>query len=88
MQTKQNISCTEARKIVESRSPIVRTSFAAKTVLNLNKKTYHTIGTQTETPAQCIFQSKANKENLQIPTEPNQASKASKFKGTMDDRKL
>ena len=78
VRTKQNLSYPEARKIVESRTPIVGTSYAAKTVLNLNKKTYRTIETQTELPAQCISESsKATKENLQIPPKPSRTSKAS-----------
>ena len=37
--TKQNFSYSEARKIIESRTPIVGTSYAAKTTLILCKKT-------------------------------------------------
>ena len=48
MRTKQNISYPEARKIVESRTPTVGTSYAAITVPNTIKKTYRTIETQTE----------------------------------------
>ena len=68
VRTKQNISYLEAKKIVDSRTPIAGTSYAAKTIVNLNKKTYHTIETQTEFPAQRTFESKATKENLQTPT--------------------
>ena len=43
VRNKQNISYPEARKIVESRTPTVGTSYVAITLLNANKKTYCSI---------------------------------------------
>ena len=77
VRTKQNISYREARKIVESRTPIVGTTYAAKTLLNLSKKTYRTIETQTEIPAQNTSSSKTTKQNLKSPTKPSKTPKAS-----------
>ena len=77
VRTKQNISYHEARKIVESRTPIVGTSYATKTALNLNKKTFRTIETQTEFPEQNISAQKIFKENLKLTTNPSEKPKAS-----------
>ena len=77
VRTKQNISYREARKIVESRTPIVGTSYAAKTTLNLNKKTFRTIETQTDFPERNISATKMIKENLKLPTKQSETSKAS-----------
>ena len=51
--TKQTISYSEARKIVESR--IWEHRMQPITVLNSNKKTYHTIETQTEFPVENLL---------------------------------
>ena len=77
IRTKQNISYPEARKIVESRTPTVGTSYAAITVLNANKKTYRTIETQTESPIEDYPQPKITKENQKKPIIQSQTPKTS-----------
>ena len=71
VRTKQNISYSEARKIVESRTPTVGTSYAAATQ-NLNKKTYRTVETQTDLPINNIskmqnFGENINKTPIKLP---------------------
>ena len=63
MHTKQNISYTEARKIVKSRTPTIGNSYAGITVLNTSKKTYYTIETQTEFPLEDFPQTKLTTAN-------------------------
>ena len=55
MHTKQSLSYSDARKIVESRIPTIGTSYAVITLINSNKKTYSTIETQTDFPAEKSF---------------------------------
>ena len=64
VRTKQNISYLEAKKIVESRTPTIGTSYAAITTLNANKKTYRTIETQTEFSIEDFPKSKTIKEKV------------------------
>ena len=62
--TKQNIPYLEARKIVESRTPIVGTSYATATAQSSNRKTYGTTKTQTDLPVNSISKLQKTAENI------------------------
>ena len=62
--TQQNVSCTETRKIVNSRSPTVGISYAAVAEQNSNKKTYQTVETRTDFSIGNIIEIQKTKENI------------------------
>ena len=64
VRTKQNIAYPEARKIVESRTPIVGTFYAASTAQSSNRKTYRTIETQTDLPVRNVSELQKTTENI------------------------
>ena len=78
VRTQQNISYTEARKIVDNRSPTVGISYAAATERNLNKKIYKSIETRTDFCSNNITEIQKPKENANnIPKKLPQAPKIS-----------